>query len=1197
MYQQVKQMITRNKSVHTRQDLRQANGVLLILREPPPALPPTPGQPAFVAGNPLEGEEILLALWDDGSVTGLHGHVDLGTGIRTALAQIIAEELYLPIEQVHIILGSTGIAPNQGATIASASIQIHAIPLRKAAAQIRHWLITQASIHFSCHPSQIQISQGTLFYLDKTPINFGDLIKNNHFELALADDVDLKSISDYTIVGTSVPRVDIPAKATGELTFVHDIRLPGMLHGRVIRPPYAGADHGEFIGKTLDHVDRNSIAHIPGIVEIFTQGDFIGVVAEREEYAEQAMHELRVVWKSWPALPSVEDLTAAIKANPSTKRIVKETGDVEHALQNAAIRMQRHYVWPYQLHASIGPSCAVAQWLDKEQLQVWAGTQNPHVLRKDLSTLTGLPDVAIEIIRMEASGCYGRNCADDVAGDAVLLSRAVGGRPVRVQLTREQENLWEPKGAAQLMEVDGGLDQNGSIAAYDFAVSYPSNGAPLLALLITGLVPAQAIAYEMGDRTAVPPYDIEHLRVTIHDMAPILRASWLRGVSALPNSFAHESYIDELATEAGVDPLEFRLRYLSDPRATELLKTTADKAGWESHISPRIIQDSENPEILKGQGIAYARYIHSRFPGFGAAWAAWVADVEVNKNTGQVHVSRVVVGHDAGLMINPAGVAHQIHGNVIQTTSRALKESMSVEPIKNTVISQEWGTYPILNFREVPTIDVVMIPRPNEQPQGAGESSSVPGTAAIANAIFDATGIRFREPPFTPEKVRAAFQLKELPAPPPTVKLAQKGLWKIIGALGIALMSFSAAMLGGKNTIPSITQLDRSIFTDQLIERGKNLMALGNCQGCHTNENGQVNAGGRSLETPFGVVYSTNITPDLETGIGTWSFSAFQRAMQHGISKDGSYLYPAFPYTSYAKMTEEDVMSLYAFLMAQKPIFAPQTKTELTFPFNIRPLMVFWNALFLNTAELPHNPKQSVQWSRGAYLVNTVGHCTACHSPRNILGAEKSDSNYLSGNLIDGWEAPALNQLNQSPIAWDEAELYRYLRTGITQQHGMAGGPMAGVVTQLSSASEADVQAMAHYLSTINNSSLAERLKNISDIPIKPIFNSGQRIFEMACSACHQQPSTHLINTVESGSNIPLQLNSQLHSERPDNLIRTILDGINRPATDRVGYMPAFKNSLSNQQIADLINYMREHFAPDKNSWTGLEPHVKSLRK
>ena len=747
------------------------------------------------------------------------------------------------------------------------------------------------------------------------------------------------------------------------------------------------------------------------------------------------------------------------------------------------------------------------------------------------------------------------------------------------------------------MEVDGGLNQNGSIAAYDFAVSYPSNGAPLLALLITGLVPAQAIAYEMGDRTAVPPYDIEHLRVTIHDMAPILRASWLRGVSALPNSFAHESYIDELATEAGVDPLEFRLRYLSDPRATELLKTTADKAGWKSHISPRLIQDSENPEILKGQGIAYARYIHSRFPGFGAAWAAWVADVEVNKNTGQVHVSRVVVGHDAGLMINPAGVAHQIHGNVIQTTSRALKESMSVEPVKNTVISQEWGTYPILNFREVPTIDVVMIPRPNEQPQGAGESSSVPGTAAIANAIFDATGIRFREPPFTPEKVRAAFQLKELAAPPPAMKLPPKGLWKIIGALGIALISFSAAMLGGKNTIPSITQLDRSIFTDQLIERGKNLMALGNCQGCHTIENGQVNTGGRAIETPFGVVYSTNITPDIETGIGTWSFSAFQRAMQHGISKDGSYLYPAFPYTSYTKMAEEDVMSLYAFLMTQKPIFAPQTKTELTFPFNIRPFMVFWNALFLNQEEFPHNPKQSVQWTRGAYLVNTVGHCTACHSPRNILGAEKSGTNYLSGNLIDGWEAPALNRLNQSPIAWDEAELYRYLRTGITQQHGMAGGPMAEVVSQLSSASETDVQAMAHYLSTINNSSPAERLKNISDIPIKPIFNSGQRIFEMACSACHQQPSTNLINTVESGSNIPLQLNSQLHSERPDNLIRTILDGINRPATDRIGYMPAFKNSLSNQQIADLISYMREYFAPDKNSWTGLEPHIKSLRK
>jgi len=1193
----------RAKSILTRKDLRQADGVLLILRHPPPPPPPIVGQPPFVAGNPVEGEEILLAIWGDGSVTGLHGHVDLGTGLRTALTQIIAEELYLPMEKVHMMMGSTAIAPNQGATIASASIQIHGIPLRKAAAQARAWLITQAAIHFSVSPDHIRLESSQCYAENQTPVSYADLIKDQHHELMLADDVTLKDSAQYSLVGKSVPRVDIPSKAAGELNFVHDVRLPGMLHGRVIRPPYSGADHGDFIGKTLDHVDRDSIAHIPGIQAVVTIGDFIGIVAEREEFAEKAMHELRVVWKSWPALPAVDDLTAAIKANPSTKRVVKEVGDVDRALKDTSIRMQRHYVWPYQLHASIGPSCAVAQWLDEAHLHVWAGTQNPHVLRSDLSKLTGVPDININIVRLEASGCYGRNCADDVAGDAALLSKAVNGKPVRVQLSREQEHLWEPKGAAQLMEVDGGLDAQGKITAYDFSVSYPSNGAPLLALLLTGIMPATPTAYEMGDRTSVPPYDIENLRVTINDMAPILRASWLRGVSALPNSFAHESYMDELAIIAGIDPLEFRLQYLSDPRAIELLKTTAEKAGWQAHTEARQAIDPENPDILKGQGIAYARYIHSRFPGFGAAWAAWVADVDVNKITGEVHVSRVVVGHDAGLMINPAGVQHQIHGNVIQTTSRALKESMPVEPIKNTVTAQEWGTYPILNFREIPTVDVVMIPRPNEQPQGAGESSSVPGTAAIANAIYDATGIRFREPPFTPEKVRAAFKLVQPPSKPfraskPIYGWGMKNsFWKIIGALGIATIGFGTSMFMGKNTLPSIHQIDQTIFNEKMILRGKNLAALGNCQGCHTSEGGVINAGGRSLETQFGKIYTTNITPDMETGIGSWSFTAFQRAMREGISKDGSHLYPAFPYTSFSKMSDEDLMSLYAYLMSQPAVSSIAPKTELSFPFNFRPLMVFWNALFLDPPNVSSDPQQSAQWNRGSYLVNSLGHCTACHSPRNLLGAEKVGNYYLAGNLIDGWEAPALTHLNQSPIAWDETELYRYLRTGMTERHGMAGGPMAGVVTQLSSANDEDIKAMAHYLSSVNQAPILKSPLQVSEVPIKPVLNSGQRIFESACGSCHQAQSTSINLSVEAGSNVPLQLNSQLHSDNPNNLIRTILEGIHSPATQRVGYMPAFKNSLSDQQIADLTTYMREHFAPDKSPWFNLEAQVKRLRQ
>ncbi|MBU1360389.1 MAG: molybdopterin-dependent oxidoreductase, partial [Gammaproteobacteria bacterium] len=785
--------------LHTRKDFLDATGVLLVVRDPPVPPAHVAGQPAAVPANPAEGPEILLAVWADGGVTALNGHVDLGTGIRTALAQIVADELDVPLARVQMVLGDTARAPNQGATIASASIQIHAAPLRLAAAQARGWLLAQAAERFGAMPSRLRTEDGFIRSEDDPgfELAFGELVAERREILQLDADAPTKAPQDYRVVGRSMPRIDIPAKLAGEAVFVHDLRMPGMLHGRVVRPPYAGAEHGDFIGNTLESVDEASIAHIPGIRAVVVIRDFVGVVAEREEHAEQALRELRVRWKPWPGLPPLDDLEAALRANPSTQRRLVDEGDVDAALAAAAVPMPRTYVWPYQMHASIGPSCAVAQWLggdevggagaenengsehadnadqqDAFQLRVWAGSQNPHVLRADLARLTGLPDVAIDVVRMEAAGCYGRNGADDVAADAALLARAVGA-PVRVQLTREQEHAWEPLGAAQLMEVRGGLDAEGGVAAYDFETSYPSNGAPTLALLLTRTVEPVAQAFEMGDRTARPPYAYANLRVQVNDMAPIVRASWLRGVSALPSSFAHESYVDELASAAGVDPVAFRLRHLNDPRAAELVRETARKAGWRTRTGPQENADGglgPGGDVLFGQGFAYARYVHSKWPGYGAAWAAWVADVEVHRETGEVHVRRVVVGHDAGLMINPAGVEHQVHGNVIQTTSRALREKVRFAPPaaagaqgaeaappvpglrpSGVVASREWGGYPILSFRDVPVIEVMHMQRPDEPPLGAGESSSVPGTAAIANAIFDATGVRFRSPPFTPE--------------------------------------------------------------------------------------------------------------------------------------------------------------------------------------------------------------------------------------------------------------------------------------------------------------------------------------------------------------------------------------------------------------------------------------------------------------
>ncbi|HEY8608412.1 MAG TPA: molybdopterin cofactor-binding domain-containing protein [Noviherbaspirillum sp.] len=1180
----------------TRHDFHAADGVLLVTRDPPPPPPPVKGQPAAVPGNPAEGVEILVAVWDDGSVTALNGHVDLGTGIRTALAQIVAEELDVRMEQVNMVLGDTCRAPNQGATIASASIQIHAAPLRGAAAQARAWLVEQAAARLGADPEQLDVEGGAVTVRGEPgrSTTYAELLQGRHVQLTLDPAVTPKRPEQYRLVGRDVPRVDIPAKATGETVFVHDVRVPGMLHGRVVRPPYAGADHGDFIGNSLEAVDKESIAHIPGIVAIVVIRDFVGIVALREEHAEQAMRELRLQWKPWPPLPDLGDLEVAIRNNPSSRRVVAEQGDVDGALASAAQRLDRTYVWPYQMHASIGPSCAVADW-QGERILVWTGSQNPHVLRADLARLLDMPELAVDVIRMEASGCYGRNCADDVAADAALLSRAVGA-PVRVQLTREQEHQWEPKGAAQLMDVRGGLDAAGHPAAYDFATSYPSNGAVTLALLLTGKVSPQPVAYEMGDRTSVPPYDYTNLRVTINDMAPMLRASWLRGVSALPNSFAHECYIDELAHAAGVDPVEYRLRYLKDDRAAELVRATAERAGWLPHTQPQ--QQQADGEFLRGQGFAYARYVHSRFPGFGAAWAAWVADVEVNRNTGEVHVRKVVVGHDAGLMINPAGVRHQIHGNVVQTTSRALKEKVQVDSATNTVVNREWGSYPILNFREVPVIDVMMMPRNDQPPQGAGESSSVPGTAAIANAIFDATGVRFRQPPFTAEVVKAA--ISPPPAEPSTPPRRRRGWWAIPGALLAAAAGITAAAVGYRPAIPEAQLGGASVYSRDAIERGRLLVAAGDCMVCHTADGGERNAGGRALETPFGTIHSTNLTPDPETGIGKWSFTAFQRAMREGISRDGSHLYPAFPYTSFTRITDEDLMAMYAYLMSQPPVQSPVPQNTLRFPFNLRPLMGLWNALYLDAGPEQADPSRSALWNRGAYLVNGLGHCTACHSPRNALGAEKGGRQYLGGAFIDGWEAPPLSALSHAPVPWTEEELFRYLRHGHSTQHGAAAGPMLPVVQELAALPDTDLRAMAHYLASYAAAPAASDADAAAGNAVRAarqqaalMADSGSRLFDTACGSCHHDGT----GPGQPGRNIHLALNSNLHSAAPDNLVQVILHGVRDGAGDGAGTMPAFRDSLSDEQIASLAAHMRQRFAPDKPAWTGTRETAARLRK
>ncbi|WP_345815930.1 molybdopterin cofactor-binding domain-containing protein [Paraburkholderia sp. PREW-6R] len=1190
--------VDRRPAMPTRKQLYDAQSVLIVARPPQAPVKPAVGQPGSRSSFAPTEADLFLAVRDDGSAIAFNGHVDLGTGIGTALAQIVAEELDVPLTRVSMVLGHTTEAPNQGPTIASATIQISAVPLRQAAAQARQYLLNEAAARLGVAAQRLDVRDGVIVQRDDPgarTVTYGELVTGRRVELKLSNDASLKSPDAYRIVGRSTPRVDIPAKATGELSFVHDVRVPGMLHGRVVRPPYAGVAQGDFMGNTLLHVDEASLGDLPGIVKVVVIRDFVGIVAEREEIAQRAVKRLDVRWKAVDGLPPLdtsEEVEAALRANPSTRRDLLIEGDVDAALAADPDRtLERTYVWPFQLHASIGPSCAVADYRDGA-LKVWSGTQNPHSLRADLALLLSIDEARIEIVRMDAAGCYGRNCADDVAADAALLSRATGS-PVRVQLSREDEHAWEPKGAAQLMDVRGALGAEGELAAYDFATRYPSNDAPTLALLLTGTISAQPQVFEMGDRTAVPPYDYRNLRVVCDDTPPIVRASWLRGVSALPNTFAHESFIDELAAQAGVDPVEFRLKHLKDPRAIDLVKAVADKAGWQ----PREAAGKEAPQegdVVRGRGFAYARYVHSKFPGFGAAWSAWVADVEVNRRSGELAVTRVVVGQDTGTMVNPDGVRHQIHGNVIQATSRALKERVTFG--ENAVTSQEWGAYPILTFREVPVIDVVMMPRHGEPPMGAGESASLPGAAAIANALFDATGVRFRRPPFTPETIRAA--LADATAQDAAARRKKRRRLGFLGAFAAGAAGWLGALTFAPPAIAPVTPPLAHAFAPELVARGKVLASLGNCAVCHTAHNGVPNAGGKPLDTPFGTVYSTNITPDGLTGIGNWSLDAFTRAMRKGISRDGHHLYPAFPYTSFKNTSDEDLKALYAYLMAQPPVRSRPPDTKLAFPFGVRPLMAAWNVLFLGRHTFTASATQSAQWNRGAYLVNGLGHCSACHTPRNAFGAEKTGAAFMGGGLAEGWEAPALTTLSNSPVPWSEDELFSYLRHGHAPLHGVAAGPMAPVVGDLAALPDSDIRAMATYLASLAplelNADLAatarqyEHASAMTGAPSTP----GARLFDGACAACHHTGSGPQL----FGAHPSLALNTNLHSATPDNLIRVILDGIDSPARAELGTMPAYRDSFNDAQVAELVSYLRQQFAGGKPAWQNVAASVGRIR-
>jgi nicotinate dehydrogenase subunit B len=702
---------------------------------------------AEAMGGPLTTRlDDWLAFEPDGTILAFSGKVELGTGVRTALAQIVAEELDVPFERVRMVMGDTALTPNEGYTAGSMTIQTSGSALRKAAAEARRALLKLASDLLDANVAELRVRDGVVT-VPQDPartVTYAELMGGKRFNREITGDAPMKRPEEYRLVGTSIPRVEIPQIVTGEYIFIQDLVVPGMLHARLVYPPSPGA--------RLVSVDESSVQDIPGVIKIFHQGNYIGVIAEREEQAILAAQRLDVRWEETSDLPGEQNLYTYLREQPTQDAVLVDTGEIESVLSQAAHQLRAVYHQPHHAHASIGPSCAVAD-AGGEQVTVWAATTGPYPLRGALAQLAGVPVEQVRIINVEGAGSYGHNGADDVAADAVVLSKAVG-RPVRVQWTREQEFLWEPKAPAAVMELAGGLDEQGQVVAWDYHTYSPSHinrprmaDQMLAAQLLKGQPLSPARIHMGAERNARTNYTFPNQRVTVHYLASsALRTSAFRSLGGAANTFANESFMDELAAAAQVDPIEFRLRHMSDPRSRDVIQEAASRAGWESRPSPKRV---EGEQVVSGRGMAFVQYENDQ------AIVATVVELQVDRKSGEVRVQRVVVAQDCGLIINPDGVKNQVEGNVIQSLSRALKEEVRFDETR--INSKDWDSYSILKFSEVPEIDIFLIDRPHLPAVGVGEPSTVTTAAAVANAIFDATGVRLRELPFTPRRVKAGL--------------------------------------------------------------------------------------------------------------------------------------------------------------------------------------------------------------------------------------------------------------------------------------------------------------------------------------------------------------------------------------------------------------------------------------------------------
>ncbi|WP_272937621.1 xanthine dehydrogenase family protein molybdopterin-binding subunit [Mycolicibacterium canariasense] len=701
--------------------------------------------PTSLRSNPRLGD--WLRILPAGVVEVRSGKVELGQGVLTALAQVVAEELDIEVARVRMIGAQTGRSPDEGYTAASMSIQQSGAALRMVAAETRARYIAVAADRWGIAEEAVDIAGGAIVAADGRSTSYWELADDTLLDRKVTGTCEPKEPSSYTLVGTSVPRIDLPALGVGTPRFVHDLSFDGMLYGRVVRPPSRGA--------VLAGVDTTAVTGTGGIVAVIRDGDFLGIVAEREELAVHAAEVLRThaTWDEHPTLPDEDQLATFLTTAPADTTVLAEEGNIAPGT-TAAASHEAVFHRPYLAHAAMGPSCAVAHFTagDHPTLQVWTHSQGVYVLRRELARALDMDEARITVHHVKGPGCYGHNGADDAAMDAVMMAQAVPERHVQVVWSRADELTWAPFGPAAVVRVAADVDTRGDVLSWRHEIWGSSHNTrpgfvPGIGLLAAShrqggqeIVAGPEAPLEHGGtagRNSVPGYAFPAYRVVNHQISTMpLRTSAMRALGAFVNVFAIESVMDDLAAAAGRDPVEYRLSQLRDSRARAVIEAAAQAFGW----------DTWSPTDSVGRGIGYARYKNS------SAYCAVLAEVEA---IAEVRVRRLVIAVDAGLVINPDGAINQIEGGAIQATSWALKERVRFD--RASVTSDTWESYPILRFSEVPRVAVELMPGAGHPSLGVGETSQGPTAAAIANALYDALGVRVRTLPLTEEHIVAAM--------------------------------------------------------------------------------------------------------------------------------------------------------------------------------------------------------------------------------------------------------------------------------------------------------------------------------------------------------------------------------------------------------------------------------------------------------